>query len=71
MNEVFINIKNTTLEKIFNKNLISIEEMYCMIEELQNENEELKEKLETEEEIKNDFYKPKSYKEIYGLSENE
>ncbi len=71
MSEVFINVKNTDLEELFDTDLVSIDELVALIEEQQSEIDSLKEKLEDEEQIREDFYKPKSPYDVYGVSERD
>lgn len=71
MSEVFINVKNTDLEELFDTDIVSIDELVALIEEQQSEIENLKEKLEDEVEQREEFYKPKSPYEIYGVSERD
>ena len=71
MSEVFINVKDTDLEELFDTDLVSIDELVALIEEQQSEIENLKEKLEDEVEQREEFYKPKSPYEIYGVSERD
>lgn len=71
MEEVYVNVKNTSLEELFDKDLVSVAELFSLAEDLKCEVEELQEKLEAEEQIKEDFYKPKSPYEVYGISEHD
>lgn len=71
MDEVYVNVKNTMLEELFDKDLISIAELFSKAEDLKCKVEELQEKLEAEEQIKEDYYTPKSPYEVYGLNERE
>lgn len=71
MDEVFINVKNTSIEDLFRKDLVSVEELFVTIENFKDEVKELKEKLESKEEQIKEFYTPKSPYEIYGVSERD
>lgn len=71
MDEVYIKVKNTTLEDIFiNKDLVSIDEVLDKLENLNDEVIELKNKIkEKETEIEND-YELKEFDpyDFYGVS---
>lgn len=71
MEEVYVNVKNTMLEELFDKDLVSIEELFGKAEDLKCEVDELREKIEDNEQQIEDFYKPKSPYEIYGVSEKD
>ena len=71
MEEVYIKVKNTMLEELFGKDLVSVAELFSLAEDLKCEVEELQEKLEVEEQQKEDFYTPKSHYEVYGISEHD
>ena len=71
MSEVFINVKNTDLEELFDTDLVSIDELVSLIEEQQVEIDKLKEKIADEEQIREDFYRPKSPYEVCGISERD
>ena len=51
MEEVFVNVKGWTIDKLFKKDIVSVSDLVAELEELMFENEDLKEKLR-EEEIK-------------------
>lgn len=59
------------LEKIKHITERKIEELEVDREELINEIDELKQEIEDNEQIREDFYKPKSPYEIYGLNEKD
>ena len=61
--EVLINVKDFDNE-IFKKDLYSPEELIEIIEDLQEENEELKQQIE-------DNYRPLSAYELTGMSESD
>lgn len=71
MDEVFIKVKNTYLEDLFDKDFVTVEELFCLVEDLKSEIEEWKEKYEDEVEQREEFYKPLSPYEIYGVSERD
>lgn len=78
MVETTFNIKNTDIADLFNKDLITVEDMVNKILELYNEkqkleyeNEDLRDELRSQEQIKEDFYTPKSAYEVYGVSERD
>ena len=71
MNEVFIKVKNTYLEDLFDKDYITIEELFCIVEDLKSEVEEWKEKYEDAVEQREEFYKPLSPYEYLGVSERD
>lgn len=74
MEEVYIKVKNTTLEDIFiNKDLVSIDEVLDKLENLNDEVIELKNKIkEKETEIEND-YELKKFDpyDFYGVSKED
>lgn len=78
MNEIYIkkdDLKTSPatyelFNKLFKKDIISIEEIIVELEEAYGEIDELQEKLQDLEESINDYYKPKSPYEIYGVSED-
>ena len=75
MIETTFNIKNTDIADLFSKDLITMEDIVDKlleqddkIQELEYENEDLRDELRSEEQIKEDFYTPKSSYEVYGVS---
>ena len=78
MIETTFNIKNTDIADLFSKDLITMEDIVDKlleqddkIQELEYENEDLRDELRSEEQIKEDFYTPKSSYEVYGVSERD
>ena len=78
MIETTFNIKNTDIADLFNKDIITVEDMVNKIlelydekQELEYENEDLRDELRSQEQIKEDFYTPKSYYDVYGVSERD
>lgn len=74
MNEnIYINLKNTNqwIQKCFDRDLVSIEELLGVIEDLGDELEHWKEKYEDLEQDLQDNYKPISHFEEYGISESD
>ena len=78
MVETTFNIKNTDIADFFTKDLITMEDIVDKlleqddkIQELEYENEDLRDELRSEEQIKEDFYTPKSSYEVYGVSERD
>ena len=78
MVETTFNIKNTDIADLFTKDLITMEDIVDKlleqddkIQELEYENEDLRDELRSQEQIKEDFYTPKSAYEVYGVSERE
>lgn len=78
MDETTFNIKNTDIADLFTKDLITMEDIVDKlleqddkIQELEYEVEDLKDELKNEEQVKEDYYTPKSPYEIYGLNERE
>lgn len=78
MVETTFNIKNTDIADLFSKDLITIEDIVDKlleqddkIQELEYENEDLRDELRSQEQIKEDFYTPKSSYEVYGVSERD
>ena len=78
MVETTFNIKNTDIADLFNKDLITVEDMVNKIlelydekQELEYEVEDLKDEIRSQEQIKEDFYTPKSYYDVYGVSERD
>ena len=49
MEEVFVNVKGLTIEDLFKKDAVSVDDLVAELEELMFENEDLKEKLRQEE----------------------
>lgn len=75
MIETTFNIKNTDIADLFSKDLITVEDIVDKlleqddkIQELEYENEDLRDELRSQEQIKEDFYTPKSAYEVYGVS---
>lgn len=75
MVETTFNIKNTDIADLFTKDLITMEDIVDKlleqddkIQELEYENEDLRDELRSKEQIKEDFYTPKSTYEVYGVS---
>lgn len=78
MVETTFNIKNTDIADLFTKDLITMEDIVDKlleqddkIQELEYEVEDLKDELKSEEQIKEDFYTPKSAYEVYGVSQRD
>ena len=78
MIETTFNIKNTDIADLFTKDLITMEDIVDKlleqddkIQELEYENEDLRDELRSQEQIKEDFYTPKSSYEVYGVSERD
>ena len=78
MIETTFNIKNTDIADLFTKDLITMEDIVDKlleqddkIQELEYENEDLRDELRSQEQIKEDFYTPKSAYEVYGVSERD
>ena len=78
MVETTFNIKNTDIADLFNKDIITVEDMVNKIlelydekQELEYENEDLRDELRSQEQIKEDFYTPKSAYEVYGVSQRD
>lgn len=66
-NDVFTTVPDTEyFKKIFQKDFVSIEELWGTIEELYFDNEHLQEKLEELEQNIQDNYKPLKNSEITG-----
>lgn len=75
MVETTFNIKNTDIADLFTKDLITMEDIVDKlleqddkIQELEYEVEDLKDEIRSQEQIKEDFYTPKSSYEVYGVS---
>lgn len=75
MVETTFNIKNTDIADLFTKDLITMEDIVDKlleqddkIQELEYEVEDLRDELRSQEQIKEDFYTPKSAYEVYGVS---
>lgn len=78
MVETTFNIKNTDIADLFTKDLITMEDIVDKlleqddkIQELEYENEDLRDELRSQEQIKEDFYTPKNYYDVYGVSERD
>lgn len=78
MVETTFNIKNTDIADLFTKDLITMEDIVDKlleqddkIQELEYENEDLRDELRSQEQIKEDFYTPKSAYEVYGVSQRD
>lgn len=78
MVETTFNIKNSDIAYLFNKDLITMEDIVDKlleqddkIQELEYENEDLRDEIRSQEQIKEDFYTPKSSYEVYGVSERD
>lgn len=78
MIETTFNIKNTDIADLFSKDLITMEDIVDKlleqddkIQELEYENEDLRDELRSQEQIKEDFYTPKSAYEVYGVSQRD
>ena len=78
MDETTFNIKNTDIADLFTKDLITMEDIVDKlleqddkIKELEYENEDLRDELRSQEQIKEDFYTPKSAYEVYGVSQRD
>lgn len=78
MVETTFNIKNSDIADLFNKDLITMEDIVDKlleqddkIQELEYENEDLRDELRSQEQIKEDFYTPKSSYEVYGVSQRD
>lgn len=78
MVETTFNIKNSDIADLFTKDLITMEDIVDKlleqddkIQELEYEVEDLKDELKSEEQIKEDFYTPKSAYEVYGVSQRD
>ena len=78
MVETTFNIKNTDIADLFTKDLITMEDIVDKllehddkIQELEYEVEDLKDEIRSQEQIKEDFYTPKSSYEVYGVNERD
>lgn len=78
MVETTFNIKNTDIADLFTKDLITMEDIVDKlleqddkIQELEYEVEDLKDEIRSQEQIKEDFYTPKSAYEVYGVSQRD
>lgn len=78
MVETTFNVKNTDIADLFTKDLITMEDIVDKlleqddkIQELEYEVEDLKDELRSQEQIKEDFYTPKSAYEVYGVSQRD
>ena len=78
MLETTFNVKNTDIADLFSKDLITIEDIVDKlleqddkIQELEYEVEDLRDELKSQEQIKEDFYTPKSSYDVYGVSERD
>ena len=78
MVETTFNIKNTDIADFFTKDLITMEDIVDKlleqddkIQELEYEVEDLKDEIRSQEQIKEDFYTPKSAYEVYGVSQRD
>lgn len=78
MDEILVDIRNDDLQDIFGSDTVSIRELINAVKdlkcELETQEERYEDKIEelerTHEEEINDFYKPKSPYEVYGLNES-
>ena len=50
MEEVYIKVKGLTIDTLFEKDLVSVDDLVAELEELMFENEELKEEIKEREE---------------------
>lgn len=78
MIETTFNIKNTDIADLFTKDLITMEDIVDKlleqddkIQELEYKNEDLRDELRSQEQIKEDFYTPKSSYDVYGVSQRD
>ena len=76
MNQVYINIKDMNecytkryLQEKFKKDLVSVDELICLIEDLKGDYDEAQEKIEDLEQDIRDNYKRISVEEQIGYSE--
>ena len=69
MDEIFINVKGEEFEKLFTRDFVSLEEFKNKLVDLMIELERKEEELNDEREQREEFYKPKSPYEVYGVSE--
>ena len=73
MDNVFIkkNELSEWTQKYFKEELVSVDDLIRVIEDLDNEIENVKEKYEDFKQMVNDNYKPISASSMYGVSEND
>jgi hypothetical protein len=73
MNEVYIKKEDLgeIVEKHFNKDLISIDDLIGLIEELDYHIDRLEEEIEDKEQDIEDNYKPRNSYSLYGVSESD
>lgn len=73
MDNVFIkkNELSEWTQKYFKEELVSVDDLIRVIEDLDNEIENVKEKYEDFKQMVLDNYIPRSSNSIYGVSENE
>lgn len=71
MKEVYIIVKGLEVEELFNKDLVSVDELCEKIIELKMENDRLEEKIEDLENNLKDNYRPIDNYSLYGVSEKE
>lgn len=62
---------NKWVAKYFDRDLISIDELLSVIEDLDDENESLKDQINNLEEDIRENYRPISPSEMYGVSERD
>lgn len=71
MKEVYIIVKGLEVEELFNKDLVSVDELCEKIIELKMENDRLEERIEDLENNLKDNYRPIDNYSLYGVSEKE
>lgn len=69
-NELY-QINKHTYRDYRNNDIMSIEELFVVVQELLGKCEELEEKLDDEIEYRQDNFKPRSPYDLYGISEND
>lgn len=67
MNEVFINVKGTEIEDLFEKDLVSIDDLVSIIIDLQSDKKILEEEFENFKQNVKDNYKQTSVSEQVGI----
>ena len=73
MDDIYVDMRtqNRWIQKYFDKDLVSVDELLGTIEDLGDEIEHWKEKYEDLEQNLQDNYKPISHWEQYGISEGD
>jgi hypothetical protein len=67
MEDIYVKVKGRTFEKLFNEDLVSMEDVFATLEELMFDKERLEEEFEDYKQEVKEFYEPRTDVEYYDM----